>query len=640
MAVEELRIEVRLRDLASKELAKIQGGIAGFGRGALGAFRGITNAVFSLKGALVGLGVGLTAKGIVDLIKSTADEADALRDLSIQLGTTTEFLSELKFAGEKTGVELGELEIGLRTLRKGLGEIALTGRGELLPVLEILSPQFRQLVKDGGSLEEVFAQAAKELRALPESERVFAASKLFGRGGGRLLQLLAEDFEKAQEEARKFGITISRDAGEKADAFNDSIVHLQAAFKGLRNQAIIPLLPEIQKLIEEITRFVVENKPKILNFFADFVQGAGEAAQAAKDLFEALRDPLKGGNTIEFLVDQIAKGRKAIEEGIPNAELLRTEVGLLAAYEKELAEITERGRPFADSAKLAADRIREIGDAIAFVGPKFEDTFATYGPTLEQLGATIDATGRVVENLGEKFDAVGADFAAKLDAARASAVRAREAIAEMEDPIAGAAKAVRELQLGFTQWGVAAKEAVLNVAGSLTDNLTDGIMSLIDGTKSFKEAFRDTAKSILTDIARIIVQTLILKAVQGALGGGLGGLFAKGGAFQGGEVIPMASGSIVAGPTTFPMSRGRTGLMGEAGPEAVMPLRRTSSGKLGVEATGGGGGLTVVVNYNVAGNLIGERELFARHQEEIKAAVAQAMRTSPGFRDSMQGRAA
>jgi phage-related minor tail protein len=59
---------------------------------------------------------------------------------------------------------------------------------------------------------------------------------------------------------------------------------------------------------------------------------------------------------------------------------------------------------------------------------------------------------------------------------------------------------------------------------------------------------------------------------------------ANGMAFTGGNVIPFANGGVVSSPTMFPMSRGRTGLMGEAGPEAVMPLRRAKDGKLGVGA--------------------------------------------------------
>jgi phage-related minor tail protein len=63
-------------------------------------------------------------------------------------------------------------------------------------------------------------------------------------------------------------------------------------------------------------------------------------------------------------------------------------------------------------------------------------------------------------------------------------------------------------------------------------------------------------------------------------------------------LVPFASGGvpdIVASPTIAPMA-----LFGEAGPEATMPLRRGSDGKLGVAAGGGGGGVSVTVNVQNA----------------------------------------
>ena len=64
--------------------------------------------------------------------------------------------------------------------------------------------------------------------------------------------------------------------------------------------------------------------------------------------------------------------------------------------------------------------------------------------------------------------------------------------------------------------------------------------------------------------------------------------FARGGVFAGGqELTAFARGGVVNRPTVFPFSRG-IGLMGEAGPEAILPLRRGRDGRLGVEMNGAG----------------------------------------------------
>lgn len=96
----------------------------------------------------------------------------------------------------------------------------------------------------------------------------------------------------------------------------------------------------------------------------------------------------------------------------------------------------------------------------------------------------------------------------------------------------------------------------------------------------------------------------IESAMVGSTGFGMGSSsFAKGGAFDSG-IQKFASGgafsnSIVSSPTLFKFANG-TGLMGEAGPEAIMPLKRDSSGKLGVSAPAAGksnaGNVEVVVN--------------------------------------------
>jgi lambda family phage tail tape measure protein len=95
--------------------------------------------------------------------------------------------------------------------------------------------------------------------------------------------------------------------------------------------------------------------------------------------------------------------------------------------------------------------------------------------------------------------------------------------------------------------------------------------------------------------------------------------FANGGAFAQGRVMPFAKGGVVSSPTSFPM-RGATGLMGEAGPEAIMPLARGADGRLGVQAAGGGQSVTVVMNISspdVAG--------FQRSQSQIAAQASRAL---------------
>ena len=84
--------------------------------------------------------------------------------------------------------------------------------------------------------------------------------------------------------------------------------------------------------------------------------------------------------------------------------------------------------------------------------------------------------------------------------------------------------------------------------------------------------------------------------------------------------MPYARGGVVNRPTLFPMANGM-GLMGEAGPEAIMPLRRGPSGKLGVEASGNGMG-SVVVNVDASGSSVqGDSNQAKQLGNSIAAAI-------------------
>ena len=65
-----------------------------------------------------------------------------------------------------------------------------------------------------------------------------------------------------------------------------------------------------------------------------------------------------------------------------------------------------------------------------------------------------------------------------------------------------------------------------------------------------------------------------------------------------GAVVGLAKGGIVSKPTLFPFAGG-TGLMGEAGPEGILPLARTAGGDLGVQTTGGGQAQTIINRFEI-----------------------------------------
>ncbi|MCJ8139304.1 phage tail tape measure protein [Falsirhodobacter halotolerans] len=165
-------------------------------------------------------------------------------------------------------------------------------------------------------------------------------------------------------------------------------------------------------------------------------------------------------------------------------------------------------------------------------------------------------------------------------------------------------------------------------AERLSNNVGGGVRRAFDGLIFDGERLSDSMRNLGLSISQAIYKTA-MKPMEGAIGSllsnGLGALmggampFAKGGAFTQGRVMPFAKGGVVSSPVTFPM-RGATGLMGEAGPEAIMPLTRGADGRLGVQAQGGGRPVNIVMNVSSP-----DVQGFQRSQAQIAAQMSRAL---------------
>lgn len=196
------------------------------------------------------------------------------------------------------------------------------------------------------------------------------------------------------------------------------------------------------------------------------------------------------------------------------------------------------------------------------------------------------------------------------------------------------------------------------VGKQISSALGSTLVNALKGGESAMQAFSSIAQSLLQQVLNKMIEMAIITPILNALTGGVGGTAANaagsggggllggigklfksenGNVFNYGNIVPFAKGGVVSKPTIFPMANGGTGLMGEAGAEAVMPLRRMSNGRLGVEASGNGeGGNAVQVNiYNQSGANVETRKRDDGSMDIIIKKVNEALmneRTSSGFR--------
>lgn len=174
----------------------------------------------------------------------------------------------------------------------------------------------------------------------------------------------------------------------------------------------------------------------------------------------------------------------------------------------------------------------------------------------------------------------------------------------------------------------AAGDTVQGLAVSLSE--LDGLSAAFGQslTTAFKgaviqgKALDGVLRGIATKLAdKALDQALnpLAAAIGGAGTGWLSGLFgfAAGGVFGGGRAMPFAAGGVVSAPSWFPMAGGRTGLMGEAGPEAILPLARGADGRLGVASAP-----AMHVTFNVT---TPDAASFRRSEAQVTGMLARAV---------------
>lgn len=163
---------------------------------------------------------------------------------------------------------------------------------------------------------------------------------------------------------------------------------------------------------------------------------------------------------------------------------------------------------------------------------------------------------------------------------------------------------------------------------TLSKSIGGGLRSAFDGLifdgLKLSDALREVAQTMVNSVYNVAMKP-VQDAMGGAIASGMNGMlsglfpFEKGGSFSQGRVMPFARGGVVSSPTMFPMRNG-SGLMGEAGPEAIMPLARGADGRLGVQAGGAGRAVSIVMNVSTP-----DVQGFARSQSQIAAQMARAL---------------
>jgi lambda family phage tail tape measure protein len=653
MAFAALTIDLNAR------LAKFEQDLARAGKSMDGLNKRAAALSTGIKTVFAGVGVA----GVAAFVKSSIDAADALNDLSDRTGVAVKDLASLDLAAKLSDTSLDSVGKAIQRLNLSVGQAA-DGSKEIAKSLTDLG------VTSTDARERLF-QIADAYKASGGQGKILAdIQKVLGKSYTDLIPLLkqgGDGLRKLAQESETYADTIARLAPDAAK-FNDQLDELRQNSALAAAQIATVLVPAMNKILENVQQAqqlsasgfgffqvlglginptqdpaaqldVVNSKLEQLqrslaaNSKQPFLQAQVDQLKELRTLLldqvvtDLMKPPTKPGTkppgTLDFK-STLSKSAKVATD--PLASIIsQTDTAKLAEYEKLLNLLSAR---FDDGRKNAV----QFQEALAILNKQFGfeqiDIFGSFKTTDKAVADFIkeqqDAINEFNREMAEDGVAAAEAYKSALDSLLADTTLVKtEALYENIDLLN---QAFFDGLIGIQQY----EEAIANITGktsevvkqtnSLAEELGLTFTSAFEDAIVSGESFRDILKGIEQDILRIITRKLITEPLGSALTGFLGGLIpsANGNVFNS-PALSAYSGSVVSKPTVFPFASG-IGIMGEAGAEAILPLKRGRNGKLGVESQGGGGGTVVHMHINTP-----DANSFRKSTGQITAQVSGAL---------------
>lgn len=251
-----------------------------------------------------------------------------------------------------------------------------------------------------------------------------------------------------------------------------------------------------------------------------------------------------------------------------------------------------------------ADSLSKYKEAVTENDKAVQDIFETLEFERSLLGKTNEERERAIDVMRMQKAAEEA-YGEGTQKAIEAVQRYKEALEELDDARRLANNSLsnyyQELAYDMDHTAEYTASKVTDVFRTMESSMGNAFYSMMADGQSFRDAMQaftqDITKAFMKMVAEMIARWMMFKALSffglgfsegGVFEGGEPKQFAAGGAFMNGwPITAFATGGLVTQPTYFPMRSG-IGLMGEAGPEAIMPLKRDSRGRLGVSSESGG----------------------------------------------------
>ncbi len=491
------------------------------------------NAFTTLGGSLAGWIAGaVSLRAVFRGMNAAVEKFGKLADQAATAGLDVEYFQGIAISAREAGVAVDTTASALATFQKGLGELQ-AGRGRLATALADLSPELLQQLRTARDAEAAFRAVANALRdSKTDAQAAAISAAAFGTEGIKMVAAFrggADAIDLQIQKLRDMNIIVSRDVIASADTVGDRFELWADVLDTRVKTALLGLAPVIDALAERAAN--------LINILTDQMAGI-------KPLNIASWGPGGAGTQMNQHLSDLLRGMAYPDTSVPGLPRRLSE----AQYGFDYAGF------FNPATAAAVDAMRTQVASSAFPG---------VAPTTFDFRGWLDG----IEPVASGFDKIK-------DSAEAASIG-----------IEANANAVTQLS---ENW---------KTAESSAQTFASTFLSSIRAGKTWVESLTDAIISLADELSSMLLRQGVqglFNALSGGLTGGLGSI-ATGAVIPVGGFVPGLTGprlfanggaftnSIVAEPTPFRFSKG-IGLMGEAGPEAILPLSRDRSGRLGVIA--------------------------------------------------------
>ena len=566
--------------------------------------------------------LGITAKDPVAALVQLSEKLTSIQDLNTRnsvaneiLGKSYQELLPLLLQGGAAlqdqinrGKELNpiteEMARQAGIFNDQLDELSLGSKAFGLAIARDMLPSLNELIKD-------MAEAYREgglLKSLLIGFKDISEFAIFGSEGTQRAEKIKELSRFIAFQSKQLNEVSSESSKNVIDNINKKIEQAKTEMRNLiklQSDAYDKNLPENTPPIKEDDGTGVKGSAG-----KDPIQTLKEqiALQQAQNNLVAQGVPLEDARTIaklkqqgisdELIVQQLNLNQ--ITQQLADQEKARTDAKTKADkealdYQKQMQDAMKKGD------EERAEYQREIGERQQAGQKTLDDALAAIQAESDELEFQITLQGLSKKMQAEKISERNVEIALQktLNELQANGLYlSEEEIVALREKYAQIEKTKGKL----SESNNTAKDIGLTFKSALEDAIVSG------------EKFSDVLKGLEQDLIRLLTRRTVTEPLKDGIDGllnkfdinafipGIADFFANanGNAFNQAGVMPFAKGGIVNRATPFMFANGgRLGVMGEAGPEAILPLRRGANGQLGVQSDGRAS--MPMINVNIIG---------------------------------------